>query len=490
MKIKEANLLSIIQSHITLNYETKEEYFNYLGVKIKEEELNDLQIFVDELYKIIEPEQNHIFNNFFIGFTIPQIGKEFDLLKIDNDKILNLEIKVRSDKETITNQLVKNKYYLNFLNKQTRLFTFISESKKIYELDEQDKIQEIDFPEFLNFLLKINNCNNNLNDLFKPSNYLVSPFNSTDAFVKGQYFLTQNQNEYKAQILKKLEETQAHVLAIKGKAGCGKTLLTYDIANEFKKSKNVYIIHCGQLNDGHCKLKDSHKWSITSIKYALSEIDFSNNDLIIIDEAQRISLYQLKLIIEQILINKSKCIFSYDEAQTLSKGENSCPDIEKKLTSPPFVLTKKIRTNKELSNFIKCLFDFNEPIRREYRFPNIEIQYFYDIGLAMDYINYSRNNGWKFINYTPERNSTHYDSTKIHDEYDNSHKVIGQEFDNVILVMDSSFCYRYDKLTTRKTTYYPVPKMLFQNITRVKSKLRLVIVNNQDVFKRSINIIS
>lgn len=39
-----------------------------------------------------------------------------------------------------------------------------------------------------------------LNKLFNPSNYLVSPFNSTGAFLDGKYFLTNQQEEFKTSV--------------------------------------------------------------------------------------------------------------------------------------------------------------------------------------------------------------------------------------------------------------------------------------------------
>jgi hypothetical protein len=41
----------------------------------------------------------------------------------------------------------------------------------------------------------------NIDKLFNPSNYLVSPFNSTDRFIKNEYFLTNQQENIKASIL-------------------------------------------------------------------------------------------------------------------------------------------------------------------------------------------------------------------------------------------------------------------------------------------------
>ena len=53
-------------------------------------------------------------DNFIYGFSIPQISKEFDLLKIyENGPVINIELKSRMiDEKKIEYQLKKNQYYL------------------------------------------------------------------------------------------------------------------------------------------------------------------------------------------------------------------------------------------------------------------------------------------------------------------------------------------------------------------------------------------
>lgn len=86
-----------------------------------------------------------------------------------------------------------------------------------------------------------------------PSNYLVSPFNSTDKFLNGGYFLTNQQEDLRARILKLFKNAStATFISLTGGAGTGKTLLAYDIAKSVREDRRKpLIIHCGQLNDGH-----------------------------------------------------------------------------------------------------------------------------------------------------------------------------------------------------------------------------------------------
>jgi MoxR-like ATPase len=150
----------------------------------------------------------------------------------------------------------------------------------------------------------------NLNSLFDPSKFLVSPFNNTDRFIRGEYFLTNQQKVIKDSILGIIKKNTYEPCAISGKAGTGKTLLVYDIAKEMMLNQNkVLIVHCGKLNEGHEKLRDSHKIDLITIKYFTEQKVNENYNLIIFDEAQRIHLGQTNTLLKNK--NKSNYLFSY-----------------------------------------------------------------------------------------------------------------------------------------------------------------------------------
>ena len=80
-------------------------------LRIKEWELESmkalvkqLELHMEEVYKL----------RFFYSFQIPKLGKEFDLLQIKDDQIVNIELKsgIVSD-EAIRRQLIQNRYYQN-----------------------------------------------------------------------------------------------------------------------------------------------------------------------------------------------------------------------------------------------------------------------------------------------------------------------------------------------------------------------------------------
>ena len=69
------------------------------------------------------------FDGFFVSYEIPQISKEFDLLRFGVDCVLNIELKselkVANKHQKIFDQLRKNEYYLKFLGKPTRIFAYV-----------------------------------------------------------------------------------------------------------------------------------------------------------------------------------------------------------------------------------------------------------------------------------------------------------------------------------------------------------------------------
>ncbi|MCS3109834.1 ATP-binding protein [Bacteroides fragilis] len=369
---------------------------------IKNYELNGIESFVDEL---LQANNNiSIVNRYYLGYSIPQIGKEFDLLRFGHNYIINIEIKTESSIEKILKQQQKNKYYLSFLDKPLHIYTFISNENKLYKLvirNNGDEIEEITFNELCNILMSQEVVTfNNIDDLFNPSDYLVSPFNSPEKFMSEGYFLTVQQEQIYKEIQTKLSDTATNFIALTGGAGTGKTLLTYHIAKEtIQRGKKVLILHCAPLNSGHQILMDEYNWSIYMPKYAPNTIDF---DLIIIDEAQRMYPYQFDKYIKEVRTLNKKCIFSYDEKQYLRDNEkqyHTKERIEKELLCTPYKLTDKIRTNKEIAYFIRQLFNIKKNIPN-IDYTNIELIYCKDCYSAKLLLQELLERGWKTPNYT------------------------------------------------------------------------------------------
>lgn len=459
-------------------------------MSIKPSEFADITALVEGIKSATR--KRIIFSNYYIGFTIKQIGKEFDLLRFGENYHINIELKRTSTKEKIQKQLIKNKHYLNSLKADTFNFTYVSSENKLYYLKEDNSLSESDFKFLVDKIAHQDVLEfADLNMLFDPTNYLVSPFNSTKSFIDHKYFLTQQQEYVKGQFSKLYSSSQSKLFTIKGSAGTGKTLLVYDIAKQYiNAGKKVSLIHCGNLNSGHRKLIHDYSWNIRPIK-SYEALLLEQSDLIIVDESQRIRKDQLEEIIEYAKNNQVTCIFSLDPRQCLKKEEikNKIHEYLYQIVDEQFDLTKKIRTNPEISAFIKNLFSRSDRTSQQ-KYNNIEIHYFSYIDEVKSFVTALNLKGWTSINYTPARYSTSSISRMLVHTEETAHTVIGQEFDNVIAVIGDSFYYNSDgKLVGDRDAYYPPTRMLYQILTRTRKKLCLVIVDNEEILKECLELL-
>jgi hypothetical protein len=73
----------------------------------------------------------------------------------------------------------------------------------------------------------------------------------------------------------------------------------------------------------------------------------------------------------------------------------------------------------------------------------------------------------------------------------NAHKVIGQEFDAVAIAIDKYFNYNEaGDLTYMRSTYYSFESMLLQNITRARKRLNIVLIGNEPLLTRCLEILN
>ena len=273
-------------------------------------------------------------DGFFLSYQIPQIGKEFDLLKFTESRCLNIEIKSQSvPTEDIHKQLIKNKHYLAHLQKETEFYSVITDSLVTYRLTENNELQQISFSEvvksvreFANgYLLQIDN-------MFRASNYLVSPLNTPEKFINGEYFLTQAQEQIKRNILSDIFVLGCcGFYSIIGKPGTGKTLLTYDIAKELSKTQPTLVIHCGKTSDGQQKLKQEiENFNVIAAGYLKYQPDILNGyHYILVDESHRTQNGQLHAKMRKVF--PSGCYIGFTGTPLMKKEKNSFTQFGKEI---------------------------------------------------------------------------------------------------------------------------------------------------------------
>lgn len=434
-------------------------------------------------------------DNFYIGYSIPQIGKEFDLLRFGVNSVVNIEIKQTALPEKVERQLLRNAYYLGFLDcRDKHLYSFVCDSATLYRWN-GNGIEVCDAGHLIDVLRHQSHMEiGDIDGLFDPTNYLVSPFNSTAAFVQGRYFLTKHQEEIKHGIMSSIQNRRARFMAVTGRPGTGKTLLVYDIVSQLiSQGKRVLVLHCAGLNSGHTMLADEYGWNIKSTRYGINDTR-GDYDVIVVDEAQRIYPIQLNKLLANVESTYKPCIFSYDDGQCLSRDEISWEQsikIEKLCNTNVYRLTEKIRTNKEIAEFIRCVLQLNHAVSLT-DFPHVSVSYCKTYDQAKDFLDMYKSQGWKVPIYTPGIYSTfHYEKYRIQSE--STHQVIGQEFDDVVAVIDSHFYYDENgKLETpvKDNTIYSQQKMFYQIVTRTRKRLHILVINNPDIMTRLLEIIS
>lgn len=385
--MKSVNLNSLLQAKASLNEAVFAIYLEHHAISAKSRELSDLNSLVSIL-RGNGAQTGHL-SCFYVGYKIPQIGKEFDLLRFGKTSVLNIELKSESTVERIRTQLRRNRYYLSFLGTPIEAFAYESSTSKIYRLSDDDELEISNSAELLAKLTGQQiDQDVDPDSLFNPSDYLVSPFNSSSRFLADEYFLTHQQEEIKTRILSIIEAaSEASFIGITGTAGTGKTLLTFDIAKHLQRDgKRALVVHCGLLNQGHSELEKAG-WTVASVKYYRTH-DLGIVDLLIVDEAQRIRKDQLEDLILRVNTAKCACVFSFDKAQTLSSWEESSDTAGQISTIPSIVvhkLSEKIRTNKEIASFIKMLFN-RKATSVAKASPNIAINYFDNSDDAKTYL--------------------------------------------------------------------------------------------------------
>lgn len=487
------NLISVFQAQEMMNLieEVVPDGYNLL----KKHEADSLHKFCDTMKS--EGCSMKDLDGYFVGYTIKQIGKEFDLLRFGNNYILNIELKQSQDKGKILTQMRKNYYYLELLGSPIKIFTCL-DSGEIYEYErDNDSIKAVSAKIIANYI-KLNEVDREFDPdkAFVPANYLISPFNSPERFINDEYFLTDAQNKIKTNINNLFTGAEFAIFCVSANAGTGKTLLTYDIAKEYMKQGNkTTVIHCGVMNDGQKCLVHDYGWDIVAIRdINIVSIDriINGSKILIVDEAQRIWGSQLKLIIERAKDASIPIIFSYDIKQYMRQGEGknifeyvktNYPDISLESGN----LKNKIRTNKELASFVKNMFNVGSS-NGYMNYDCVTVDYIDTYEELKEYIELLRDEGWMVATYTVSQYNTDSNDeiSSIVDK--TAHGVIGQEFPKVVAIMNNSFKYDENgKLVSRKN-YYSSYGMLYQIVTRVVNDLKIVVYKNPDVYLKLLEI--
>ena len=344
-------------------------------LKMREWELESMKALVRELE--VHMQDVHALR-FFYSFQVPRLGKEFDLLQIKDDQIVNIELKSgKVSDEAVRKQLLQNRYYLSVQGKMIQSYTYISSQERLVRLNNHDHIVEADWDQLcLALQRQSKDYEGDIEDLFQTEMYLFSPLTEPERFLNKEYFLTSQQKDIERRILDKIRKVKYGYFWFSGLPGTGKTLLLYDIAMKLSVHQKVCMIHCGETGKEWKILHDRLLRIAFLSDSQLEECpDLKEYSAILVDEAHLLSVKELHRILE--LSEKHPVIFSGDDEDMISDEEmdrTMLREIEHLPDIQSFHLTNRIRTNAELSSFIQNMMHLPEKRTVRY-YPHIQVVY-------------------------------------------------------------------------------------------------------------------
>lgn len=499
---KEVSLLELLNVINTNNNDLIHSYlklhdYEYNFIKNKEqidiEELTSYKTLLDHLITVLSPAQSL---GFHLGFKLKdQANTQFDLLKVANNTVVNIEFKSETPNKKISKQATEHFRFLSMAFSRVIILEHLASTDELWIYDDKSKeMKLISYDEVKKLIPNDSTDLRVLSDLSR-SDFLVAPYNEPEKFMKSAYELTSDQKEIRNKIVSNANDMSMipktnNMSMIEGGPGSGKTLLLIDIVRELKKRDfSIGMVMGARPSSGQKELMEKLDVPLYWYYNLESLSPLIDKDVLVFDETQRIT----QNIIDEVkhLASDKTLLFSIDENQIVHPDEAS-RNVQKQLKElidekNIYKLKKSIRINPELSNFYKRLLDKNDRGVELSNFDNVAIKYFELEKDAEEYITEKRHNGVTAIesdeyitqSYGNKTRSKKYNFSK------NTKDVIGQEFKDVLLVFDEFVAYNEEgKLIVTNPNYYPYidEKMIFQAITRASHSLEIIIIKNKKLY--------
>lgn len=432
----------------------------------------------------------HYLDGFYYSYTIAHISKEFDLLKIsgDGECILNIELKSESiEEDRVARQLAQNRYYLSHISNSIFSYTYVMETDSLYSYNDKGylrKCEMSDLAEVLGRPAFSSYVEKDLDLYFRAADYLISPAAMPEKFLQGNYFLTNQQAEFRRRILEELRDEDpaeyGPVITVTGSAGTGKTLLLFDLAMALSRKKNVIFVHGGKLQSGH-RIINSRLKNVAVC--AADTFDGTQEcSYLLIDEANRISQDVMDNVIRYLRSEKVPCVMAYDphhlieQEGTMVKAEERIED----LSTLSLEFTGNIRINRPVYSFLRALFHQKDrPANADYSCIDVLFAPTREDAAAILY--YYREKEYYKI--------TLPGGGGVIGEGLSADEIVGLEFDCVTVILDSRFYYDEDRhLRARGEFTEEALTLLYEGISRTREKLCLLVLENKELFAQILSI--
>ena len=438
------------------------EFLKYNGSKsVKDDDVEAIM----SLIKIIKPENS---GGFVVSYVVERIDKEFDLIKLDNERVINIELKLSNREDKLSQakqnyQLLKTQYQ----NRKVEVFSYVKNGNLLFKynptFEEFEKSDETELNESLSKIGETEIPQINFN--------IINAYCQPEFYLEGRYMLTVSQEMIKKEILEK----DKGIFYVCGSGGTGKTLLALDIYKYYADHKETIFLIPFLKENISVKLTDN-----INIRMAKNYPFFDEKkDIVIIDEAQRITKKHLNEI-------KKSCnylILFADEAQDVD-GVNQLEDF---LNENEDILKKRkisqiVRSDSTVDRYARkiCGLPQNKLTNKHFIPEKIEI-------LMIDEFDDSKRNkvDYKFIEPTKSKymQASCYVTCSKHNclqfksgqDKDIIHFEIGKEYRHVLLYLCQGYCIINNKLDINQPICYGnIQNQIYTILSRTTDTVTLV----------------
>ncbi|MDO4960608.1 MAG: ATP-binding protein [Eubacteriales bacterium] len=473
-------------------------------IKIKNWEIEDLRKFTDKLAEVSPKTRNLCF---FYSFQMPKLGKEFDLLRIGSESVINIELKSEDVPDAqIRRQLELNRYYLNVLDRSIVSYTYISGSGRLLRLSNNGNLVPGEWEKLAELLLDQTKVYSDaIEDLTGEDKYLISPLTAPGKFLKHKYILTLQQRDIRSKILAEIKKGGFCLQSFAGLPGTGKTGLLYDIALRLSVRKRVCMIYCGpwrkELGELDRRLKridflpgngpykdNADPEQCTVLPLALAE-DLS---AICIDDGHCIREDVLTQVLDFAKTHDIPMVIAYSCEDIISPEEchgDGAGLIEGLADCIRYSLTNRIRVNQELSSFIHRLMHYPGHAA-ENMYAHVSVSIASDHEELMTLVGYYLSEGFVLIDGPGENENMLPADDKTIIEH---RRATGHEYRKVLMLIDETYYYDdkgYLRARPMGDSQDSPVRCLFHGLSSASEEIGIIVLQNPEVSDAVFRILS
>ena len=343
----------------------------------------------------------------------------------------------------------------------------------------------------------------------------------------------------------------APVITLTGSAGTGKTLLLFDLAIELSKKKEILFLHGGPLREGHhiinqrlrnVTILSGTEFVPEGFKPEKHLLDSSTTGFgkpgrytcILIDEANRLSAELLSSLLDTAKSQQIPCVLAYDpySIRSIFSAMEDAEDVIASAKTSAFAFSGNIRINRPIFSFMRNLFSLKEKTEsadyscidvlcaENTRDEKLLAEYYLAQGYTQ--IRLSSEPASAFASSSDLASSADLASSDLASSstltspsalaspsdltsssalaspsdlassaapaYFTEEEIVAQEYDRVLVIMDSTFYYDDDLHLCKQGEATNALAVLYEALTRTREKLALLITDNEEVFNQVLQI--